>query len=152
MSILKDLGAILAASAVVLVAFWFTTKLVEKSAYNRGRADVELEWQAAEASRTKSELERLAEITAENSAVMAAGIEQSAEADRLLAARFASTYRNLENLLAQPIEVGADCRRSYDAVRLYQQAAAGSSRDRGGEAIDPAASTGDGTLPAPGSP
>ena len=152
MSVLKDLGMIAGISLLVLGVFWLAAGRIEKAAYNRGKADVELEWQAAEAARTKSELQRLAEITAENSAVLAAGIEQSAEADRLLAARFASTYRTLENLLAQPIEVGADCRRSFDAVRLYQQAAAGSSRDRGGEAIDPSASTGDGALPAPGGP
>jgi hypothetical protein len=149
MSILKDLGIIAGISVTVLVAFWLAIGLTERSAYRRGQADVRLEWQAAEAARTKSELERLAEITADNSAVLAAGIEQSAEADRLLAAHFASTYRTLENLLAQPIEVGVDCRRSYDAVRLYQQAAAGSSRDRGGEATDPSASSGDGTLPTP---
>lgn len=144
MSILKDLG-IIAGGSVVLLGFGF---IIDSSAYKRGKADVEAEWQAAEAARTQSELERLAEITSENSAIIAAGIEQSAEADRLLADRFASTYRTLENLLDQPIEVGADCRRSYDAVRLYQQAAAISAGDRGGEASAPTPGAVDADLPA----
>lgn len=150
MSILKDVALWLFMGGLALATLAF----VDQAGFKRGKAAMELEWQEAEAKRTQTQLDRVESLSQENAAITAAGIERAAEADRLLAQQFADTRSNLEKLRAQtiPIEVGADCRRSFDAVRLYDQAAVRTHRDREGASYPASPSAVDDPLSTPGAP
>jgi len=132
------------------ILFFGSVMVVRDVSFKAGKQAAAAECSASAVEQRDAQLERLEEIAAEHSRLLQDGQAAAREADQELAARFEETFRKLEKLRAQPIEVRADCRRDYDAVRLYQQAASGSSRDRDGEATPPATSPVNDPVPSPG--
>lgn len=132
------------------ILFFGSVMVVRDVSFKAGKQAAAAECSADAVVQRDAQLERLEEIAAEHSRLLLDGQAAAREADQELAARFEETFRKLEKLRAQPIEVRADCRRDYDAVRLYQQAASGSSRDRDGEATPPATSPINDPVPSPG--
>lgn len=147
MSILKDFGTILAVCALVAL----TVFLVERSAYDRGKADAKASCSASSEAAMLQQLQKVADLNEQNIVAMERSSAEAAEADQALDAQLTATVKHLEKLRAQTIPVGADCRRPYDVVRMYQRAASGPAAGGGSdEAASGVPALGDGPLPASG--
>lgn len=148
MSILKYLSAgLVALGAMLLIA-----AQIDRSAYARGKADAEAACADQNAAAYSSQLE---EITRLNSATLEAveeGRREAFAADRTLIDAAASLNSAFKELSREPvIPVLTDCRRPYDAVRLYERAASGpASGHREVETSAGLSGLGDAALPAPG--
>lgn len=148
MSILKHIATTVGAvAALSLIMFAF-----DHGGYKRGKADAEAacaEQSAADYSAQLAEVVRLNSATLE---AVSEGQREAAQADRKLLASAASLSSAFKELAREDIiPVLADCRRSYDAVRLYQRAASGASTgDREVDATAGVPVLGDGALHEPG--
>lgn len=125
MSILKFALPLVAVLAIVGGALLF----VKDTSFRAGREAARAQCSEDALALRDAQLKRLEELAEQHASLLREGQAAAAEADQALARRFEQTFRDLEKLRAQPIEVRADCRRDYDAVRLYKQAASGSARD-----------------------
>lgn len=148
MSILKDLGIIAGVSAV----FLGTTYMLDRSAYARGKADAEARCADENTAAYSAQLEEITRLNAATLEAVEEGRREAYAADRTLIDAAASLNSAFKEISREPvIPVLTDCRRSYDAVRLYDRAASGSAS--GYREVETAAGLsglGDATLPAPG--
>ena len=130
MSLLKYI----AAGAAALGAMLLIIAQIDRSAYARGYAKAEQACVDAGSLKMYEQLQKVADLNERNIAAVEQAAAEAAAADQALDAQITATVTHLEKLRAQTIPVGADCRRPYDVVRMYQQAAAGpAARDRDGE-------------------
>lgn len=121
MSLLKDLGIIAGMTAVLFGAGF----MLDRSAYKRGVAVAEAACAAEREAAYAAQLAELVRLNSQTAEAVARSTAEATIADQALDAQLTSTVKLLETLRAQTITVGADCRRPYDAVRMYQQAASG---------------------------
>jgi hypothetical protein len=144
-SILKDL-------AVIFGVVLFLSLLMfgaDRSGYARGKADAESACTSANSLAMYEQLQKVADLNEQNIATVERAAAEAAEADQALDAHLTATVKHLEKLRAQTIPVGADCRRPYDVVRMYQRAASGPSAGGGSdEAASGVPALGDGPVPA----
>jgi hypothetical protein len=148
MSLLKNFGTILFVSSIVgLVIF-----LVEGAAYRRGKADAAAICAAQSEALHAKQLAEVERLNAKTLAAVEEGNRAAARAEKQLASDMRNISTTFEELHRAPsIPVLADCRRSFDAVRLYQYAAAGpAAGDREVQAAAGPASLGDDPVPRPG--
>ena len=148
MSILKDLGVIAGVSAVLLGL----TYMLDRSAYARGKADAEARCAEENTAAYSSQLEEITRLNAATLEAVEEGRREAYTADRTLVDAAASLTSAFKEISREPvIPVLPDCRRSYDAVRMYERAASGPAAGyREVETSAGLSGLGDATLPAPG--
>ncbi len=151
MSILKYIAGALVALGAILLTF----SQIDRSAYARGRADAEAACADQNTAAYSSQLEEIERINTATLEAVQEGRREAYAADLELAASAASLQSAFKELSRETvIPVLSDCRRSYDAVRLYERAASGPAA-AGYREVETAAGLsglGDATLPPPGDP
>lgn len=148
MSILKHIATTVGAvAALSLIMFAF-----DRGGYKRGKADAEAACADQNAAAYSSQLEEIARLNSATLEAVEEGRREAYAADRTLIDAAASLNSAFKELSREPvIPVLTDCRRPYDAVRLYERAASGPAAGHR-EVETPAglSGLGDAALPAPG--
>jgi hypothetical protein len=150
MSILKYLSA----GLVALGAMLLIIAQIDRSAYARGKAEAAAACADENTAAYSSQLEEIERLNSATLEAVEEGRREAYAADRELIDAATSLNSAFKELSREPVvPVLPDCRRSYDAVRLYDRAASGPAAGyREVETPAGLSGLGDATLPTPGGP